>query len=58
MRPARAGCWYRLEVLTAQRSALLDARDDGTVDADVLADELAALDADEIAITLRGGKSD
>ena len=48
---------YRLEVLAAQRSALLDARDDGTFDADVLEDELANLDADEIAIQLRGRNS-
>ena len=48
---------YRLAVLAAQRSALLDARDDGTFDADVLADELATLDADEIAIHLRGRTS-
>jgi CPA1 family monovalent cation:H+ antiporter len=45
---------YRLEVLTAQRSALLDARDHGTFDADVLADALATLDADQIAIEMRG----
>ena len=45
---------YRLKVLAAQRSALLDARDNGVFDADVLADELANLDADEIAIQLRG----
>ncbi|MFW0793346.1 sodium:proton antiporter [Gordonia sp. CPCC 205515] len=45
---------YRLAVLTAQRSALLDARDDGTFDADVLEDALATLDADQIAIEMRG----
>ncbi|GAA1456941.1 cation:proton antiporter [Williamsia maris] len=44
---------YRLAVLAAQRSALLDARDDGTFDAEVLARMLANLDADEIAITMR-----
>jgi CPA1 family monovalent cation:H+ antiporter len=45
---------YRLAVIAAQRSALLDARDNGTFDADVLADALANLDAEEIAIALRG----
>jgi NhaP-type Na+/H+ or K+/H+ antiporter len=43
-----------LAVLAAQRSALLDARDAGTFDADVLEDALADLDASEIAIELRG----
>lgn len=45
---------HRLAVIGAQRSALLDARDDGTFDADVLEDALATLDADEIAIEMRG----
>jgi len=45
---------YRLEVIAAQRAALLDARDDGTFDADLLEDALSNLDADEIAIDLRG----
>ncbi|WP_029288528.1 sodium:proton antiporter [Cellulomonas sp. HZM] len=45
---------YRLDTLRAQRAALLDARDDGTFDADVLEDALANLDASEIAIELRG----
>lgn len=45
---------YRLAVIAAQRSALLDARDNGSFDADVLADALANLDASEIAIELRG----
>jgi len=45
----------RLAVLDAQRNALLDARDDGTFDADVLGSALTVLDADQIAITLRGG---
>ncbi|AZZ56272.1 cation:proton antiporter [Rathayibacter iranicus] len=44
---------HRLAVIAAQRSALLDARDDGTFDADVLASVLAALDATEIEIDLR-----
>nr|WP_221417688.1 sodium:proton antiporter [Microbacterium marinum] len=45
---------YRLAVLAEQREALLDARDNGTYDADVLADELAGLDATQIALELRG----
>ena len=45
---------YRLEVIGAQRAALLDARDNGTFDADVLADALANLDASQIDIELRG----
>jgi len=45
---------YRLAVLQAQRSALLDARDAGTFDADVLEDALNNLDASEIAIDMRG----
>ena len=49
---------HRLAVLTAQRSALLDARDNGTFDADVLADELANLDASQIAIEMRGKAAD
>ncbi|KQR44540.1 cation:proton antiporter [Frigoribacterium sp. Leaf164] len=45
---------HTLAMLAAQRSALLDARDNGLFDADVLADALANLDASEIAIVLRG----
>jgi monovalent cation/hydrogen antiporter len=45
---------YMLAVLEAQRSALLDARDNGTFDAELLANELANLDAAQIAIELRG----
>ncbi|GAA2250284.1 sodium:proton antiporter [Herbiconiux moechotypicola] len=44
---------YRLEVLAAQREALLDARDHGTFDADLLAQELANLDASQIAMEMR-----
>jgi CPA1 family monovalent cation:H+ antiporter len=44
---------YRLDVLSAQRAALLDARDNGTFDADILAQELANLDASQIAIEMR-----
>lgn len=44
----------RLKRIQAQRSALLDARDDGTFSADVLAGALSNLDADEISIDLKG----
>jgi len=44
----------RLARLRAQRDALLDARDDGTFSADVLAGALTNLDADEISIDLKG----
>ncbi len=46
---------HRLAVIAAQRSALLDARDNGTFDADVLAYVLATLDASQIDVELRGG---
>ncbi len=46
---------HRLAVISAQRSALLDARDNGTFDAEVLEEALADLDAAQIAIELRGG---
>ena len=49
---------HTLAMLAAQRSALLDARDNGLFDADVLADALANLDASEIAIVLRGRLAD
>jgi len=45
---------HRLDVIAAQRAELLDARDHGTFDADLLAGELANLDATEIAIDMRG----
>ncbi len=45
---------HRLDVIAAQRSALLDARDNGTFDADVLATALANLDASQIALEMRG----
>lgn len=44
---------HQLEVLAAQRSALLDARDVGVFDADVLTDALLNVDASELAIELR-----
>lgn len=49
---------YRLAVIAAQRSALLDARDNGTFDADVLADELANLDAEQITLQMRSKTAD
>ncbi|MFJ3384822.1 MULTISPECIES: cation:proton antiporter [unclassified Curtobacterium] len=59
--PAELRAWFgrekvrRLQVLDAQRSALLDARDDGTFDAEVLDSVLQNLDAEQIALELRGG---
>lgn len=44
---------YRLKVIATQRTALLDARDNGTFDADVLAKQLANLDASQISIEMR-----
>ena len=46
---------HRLAIIEAQRSALLDARDNGTFDADVLAYVLSTLDASQIDIEMRGG---
>ena len=48
----------RLARIRAQRDALLDARDDGTFSADVLAGALTNLDADEISIDLKGDPSE
>jgi CPA1 family monovalent cation:H+ antiporter len=48
----------RLARIRAQREALLDARDDGTFSADVLAGALSNLDADEISIDLKGDPSE
>lgn len=45
---------HQLAVIAAQRSALLDARDNGTFDADVLTTALANLDATQIALEMRG----
>ncbi len=44
----------RLAVLEAQRTAILDARDDGSFDAEVLESLLQNLDAEQIALELRG----
>jgi NhaP-type Na+/H+ or K+/H+ antiporter len=49
---------HTLAMLAAQREALLDARDNGLFDADVLADALSNLDASEIALELRGRRAD
>ena len=46
---------HRVAVLAAQRTALLDARDNGTFDADALAYVLASLDASQIDLEMRGG---
>ncbi|MFT3714425.1 MAG: sodium:proton antiporter [Gordonia sp. (in: high G+C Gram-positive bacteria)] len=46
---------HRIDVIEAQRNALLDARDDGLIDADILKEELVGLDAGQIAMELRGG---
>jgi NhaP-type Na+/H+ or K+/H+ antiporter len=46
---------HELAVLAAQRAALLEARDHGTFDADVLAYVLSMLDASQIALEMRGG---
>ncbi|OIH95511.1 sodium:proton antiporter [Curtobacterium sp. MCBA15_001] len=59
--PAELRAWFgrekvrRLQVLDAQRSVLLDARDEGTFDAEVLESVLGNLDAEQIALELRGG---
>ncbi len=49
---------HRLDVLAAQRSVLLDARDHGDFDAELLAEILATLDADQIALEMRGRSPD
>lgn len=43
-----------LAVLRAQRDALLDARDDGTFDGEMLSHALTAVDAQQIALELQG----
>lgn len=48
----------RLEIIEAQREALLAARDDGTFSASVLTGALETLDADQISIELRGDHRD
>lgn len=57
--PAELRAWMgrervrRLAALEAQRAAILDARDDGTFDAEVLESMLQNLDAEQIALELR-----
>jgi NhaP-type Na+/H+ or K+/H+ antiporter len=45
---------HRLAVLTAQRDALLTARDDGAFSSAALTAVLAVLDADQLAVEMRG----
>ena len=47
-----------LDVILAQREALLDARDDGYYSADALNAALAVLDADQISLELKGAPTD
>lgn len=49
---------YFLAIIAAQRTALLDARDDGTYSEQALEDALAALDVDQIAFELRAEQMD
>lgn len=49
-----AAMQHQLRVIDAQRLALLDARDNGAFDADLLEFQLATLDASQIAIEMRG----
>lgn len=59
--PAELRAWMgrektrRTAVLEAQRAAVLDARDDGSFDAEVLEAMLRNIDAEQIALELRGG---
>ncbi len=46
---------HRLAILTAQREALLDARDDGVLDTETLAAALSGLDVKQMALELSGG---
>jgi CPA1 family monovalent cation:H+ antiporter len=48
----------RLEIIEAQREALLAARDDGTFSGSVLTGALETLDADQISMELRGEHRD
>lgn len=47
-----------IAVIVAQRDALLDARDDGTFDAETLDTALATLDAAQISLELQGGPAE
>lgn len=56
--PGRGLKRLELDVLKAQRTALLDARDDGVFDAEVLTHALAVVDAEQIGLELRGSPED
>ncbi|WP_345762047.1 cation:proton antiporter [Diaminobutyricibacter sp. McL0608] len=47
-----------IHIIEAQRTALLDARDDGTFSAEILNHALDNLDADQISIELKGAPAD
>ena len=47
---------HRLKQLGASRGALLDARDLGVYDSEILSGALAAIDAEQIALDLQGGR--
>jgi len=47
-----------LDVISARRKALLDARDDGNFSADALNAALAVLDANQISLELKGAPTD
>ncbi|HEX5850011.1 MAG TPA: hypothetical protein VFY59_12520, partial [Rubrobacter sp.] len=47
-----------LDVISTQRRALLDARDDGDFSAEALNAVLAVLDADQISLELKGAPAD
>jgi CPA1 family monovalent cation:H+ antiporter len=56
--PDRTQKRLQLDLLAAQRAALLDARDDGVFDARMLAGAMEAVDAEQISLELRGGPND
>jgi CPA1 family monovalent cation:H+ antiporter len=49
---------HELALIAAKRTVLLDARDDGTFDAEVLAEVLTALDAEQLSLQLRADAGD
>ncbi|HLS75419.1 MAG TPA: cation:proton antiporter [Nocardia sp.] len=52
-REGEQGSDHRMAVLKAQRAAVLDARDEGTFDAEVLQNALSNIDAAQIALEMR-----
>ncbi|MFT4296360.1 MAG: cation:proton antiporter [Micropruina sp.] len=56
--PGRGLKRVELDILQAQRKAVLDARDDGVFDAEVLTHALAVVDAQQIGLELRGSPED